>query len=174
MATSHHLLALVLLSCSSSPRDSAVDDLEGLRADSGTAPLALQEQDQVLSLIAADRRQFEAVEPGVFAARIGRRLRAELSTTGLLATAGGDTIGLATVAYGGRELGGSEPGEGGCAPGAETIGAACVRQLELDHGPLTEWWVSRADGLEHGWTIYEAPSAGPVAIAVRLTEGQLL
>ncbi|MBK9644256.1 MAG: FG-GAP repeat protein [Deltaproteobacteria bacterium] len=173
MASSRYLLAL-LLSCSPSTQGSGFEDIPGQRADSGTAPFALEEQDQVLSLIAADRRQFEAVEPGVFAARIGGRLGAELSTTGLLATADGDTIGLATVAYGGREIGGSEPGEGDCAPGAETLGTACVRQIELDHGPLTEWWASRADGLEHGWTLYEAPSAGPVAITVRLTEGQLL
>jgi hypothetical protein len=173
MASSRYLLAL-LLSCSSSTQGSGLEDIPGQRADSGTAPFALEEQDQVLSLIAADRRQLEAVEPGVFAARIGGWLGAELSATGLLATADGDTIGLATVAYGDRELGGSEPGEGDCAPGAETIGTACVRQIELDHGPMTEWWASRADGLEHGWTLYEAPSAGPVAITVRLTEGQLL
>jgi MYXO-CTERM domain-containing protein len=173
MAYPRSLLAFVL-SCSPSTQDSCFEDTPGLRADSGTAPLALEEQDQALSMIAADRRQFEAVEPGVFAARFGGRLGAELSTTGLLATADGDTIGLATVAYGGRKIGGAEPGEGDCAPGAETIGTACVRQIELAHGPLTEWWVSRADGLEHGWTLYEAPSAGPVAITVHITEGQLL
>jgi hypothetical protein len=74
MASSRYLLAL-LLSCSSSTQGSGLEDVPGQRADSGTAPLALEEQDQVLSLIAADRRQFEAVEPGVFAARIGGSAR---------------------------------------------------------------------------------------------------
>ncbi|MFT5685112.1 MAG: hypothetical protein ACI8RZ_006059, partial [Myxococcota bacterium] len=173
MAYSHYLLAFVLFS-SCSTLEPSVDGIPGQRAEPETASVALEEQGQVLSLIAADRRQFEAVEPGVFAARVGGLLGAELSATGLLATAGGDTIGLETVAYGGRRIGGSEPVEGGCAPGAETIGTACVRQVELDHGLITEWWASRADGLEHGWTLHEAPGGGPVLITVHLTEGALL
>lgn len=70
----------------------------------------------------------------MFTARIGGLLNAELTTTGLVATVGGDTIGLTTVAYGSRNVGGSDPTEGACAP--ETIGTACVRQVELDHGPV--------------------------------------
>ncbi len=46
--------------------------------------------------------------------------------------------------------------------------------MDLDHGLLTEWWVSRADGLQQGWTLHEAPGIGPTRITVQITEGAVL
>lgn len=43
---------------------------------------------------------------------------------------------------------------------------------ELDHGPLTEWFVNRPDGIEQGWTLEERPDgSGPLWIEVAVGGG---
>ena len=166
------LLATLLLSCAPQPDASTLDS--GLTEAASLVPQTLARPPDVLAKIAADRRQLEASGPGVYSAHIAGVLHAELSASGLLATADGDTVGLATVGYGARAVGGAEPELGACAPGSERVGTACVRQVELAHGELTEWWVSRVAGLEQGWTLYEPPADGQASIRVRITEGELL
>jgi hypothetical protein len=134
-----------------------------------------QPTSDLLALIATDRRQFEAAGPGRFTARLGFGLTAELTSQGLRATGREDNVALATVAYGSVEVGGAEPEAGDCAIGEEWAGeAACVRQVELKHGALTEWWVSRGHGLQHGWTLHAPLEDGPVSITVAVSRGEVL
>ena len=49
---------------------------------------------------------------------------------------------------------------GECRPdGAEDALGACMRRARIERAQLTEWWESRPEGLEQGWTV-EAPPAG--------------
>ncbi len=48
------------------------------------------------------------------------------------------------------------PQLGACALG-EPEEPGCVRQVELTDAGITEWWHSRADGLQQGWEIEAAP-----------------
>ena len=44
-------------------------------------------------------------------------------------------------------------------------------RVELNHGPLTEWFDNSAGGLEQGWTLLERPRGeGPVRIGVRAND----
>jgi hypothetical protein len=106
--------------------------------------------------------------------RIPGAFSAELTSEGLLAWHGDDELMLATTGYGAARLGGAEPSEGDCALGNERVGVRCVRQVELAHGDVTEWWVSRDGGLEHGWTLY-GPALGDVEILeIELRTGEVL
>jgi MYXO-CTERM domain-containing protein len=168
-------VALFALSCTADVDQIAVDVSDTgpllLVAPAASAP---QTSSTLLALVAADRRQFEAAGPGRFTASPRFGLTVELTAQGLRASAREDSVSLTTVAYGREEVGGAEPALGDCALGDERVDAACLRQVELDHGDLTEWWVSRADGLEHGWTLHAPPEEGPVAITVGLSQGEVL
>jgi MYXO-CTERM domain-containing protein len=174
--TSASILTLFALSCAA--------DLDAGRADLGDTGLlqlaatasspAPQPSPGLRALVAADLRTFQSAGPARFTTSPRFGLTAELTAQGLRASAREDSLTLTTVAYGGVEVGGAEPELGDCALADERVGAACVRQVELDHGALTEWWVSRADGLEHGWTLHTPPVDGPVSITVALSEGELL
>jgi FG-GAP repeat/Putative metal-binding motif len=168
MRTSASALALFALSCAA--------DLDEVPANAGdpAASAAPQHSSDLQALVAADRRQLQAVGPGRFTASPRFGLTAELTADGLRASSNDDTVALVTVGYGNVEVGGAEPELGGCAPDDERIDAACVRQVELDHGDITEWWVSRANGLEHGWTLHAPPEDGPVSITVALSQGEVL
>jgi MYXO-CTERM domain-containing protein len=139
-----------------------------------TSALAPQHASDLHSVVAADRRQFDAAGPARFTASPRFGLTGELTAQGLRASTTDDSVFLATVAYGNVDVGGAEPELGDCAHGAERVAASCVRQVELDHGDITEWWVSRADGLEHGWTLHAPPEDGPVVITVALSTGRVL
>ena len=56
------------------------------------------------------------------------------------------------------------PELGACAPGD----TACVPHLEYRRGALTEWWLTRSDGVEVGWDLAEAP-AGQDELALTLS-----
>jgi FG-GAP repeat/Putative metal-binding motif len=175
MRTSTSTLALFAFACAA--------DLDPLPVDlPDTGPLLLtaaatpapQHASGLLALVAADRRQFDAAGLGRFTASPRFGLTAELTSQGLRASAREDSVTLTTLAYGTVDVGGAEPELGGCALGDEQVDAACVRQVQLDHGALTEWWVSRAEGLEHGWTLHAPPAEGPVSITVALSDGEVL
>ncbi len=123
-----------------------------------------------ISEIRADRRQLQETSPGTFGATIPGVLAAELNAEGMLARHR-DELTLRTSSYGGLPLGGTEPTSGACA--LEQSGSDCVRQIEIDHGPVIEWWVSRADGLEHGWTLLEPPRDGDAWLDVEISIGEL-
>ena len=127
-------------------------------------------QPSAVHAIRADRRQLVQTQHGAFSARIHRVLTAHLDASGMRATHR-DQVSLKTVSYAGIPLGDAEPAVGGCAPGDERVGSDCVRQVELDHGPVVEWWASRETGLEHGWTLQEPPADGQVWLDVDLSQG---
>jgi MYXO-CTERM domain-containing protein len=168
-------LALFAFGCAAD-LDAAPADLPdtGPLPRAATAGSAPQHASGLLALVAADRRQFASAGPARFTASPRFGLTAELTTHGLRASARDDSVALTTVAYGNVDVGGAEPELGDCAHGDEQVDAACVRQVQLDHGALTEWWVSRAEGLEHGWTLHAPPAEGPVSITVALSDGEVL
>jgi uncharacterized protein (TIGR03382 family) len=175
MRTSTSTLALFALSCAADLDPVQVDLPDtGTLLPAATAASSTQHSSELLALVAADRRQLQAAGPGHFTAHPRFGLSAELTAQGLRASAREDSVFLTTVAYGNEVVGGAEPELGGCALGDERVAAACVRQVELDHGGLTEWWVSRADGLEHGWTLHAPPEDGTVSITVALSLGEVL
>ncbi|MFT5587191.1 MAG: hypothetical protein ACI9VR_004799, partial [Cognaticolwellia sp.] len=146
-------------------------------ADSATDPKALDRPAAGSEdWLAVESRQFAVQSLGVLVADIPGVLHAELTANGLLASADGDELILATVAYGRHGIGGAEPALGDCVPTGEKIGRSCAPSAALDHGLVTEWWTSSARGILHGWTLH-APSdpSRPIAelhLAVRT--GKLL
>ena len=167
-------LSVVLLIACAAEADNVPFDTGVQRPPSAAARVAPGPHSNVLAGVAADRHPFEATSPGVFTARLGGVLVAELSASGLGATSNGDRVALTTVGYGEEPIGSSEPVFGICAPNAGAVGSACVRPVALAHGALTEWWVPLAGGLEHGWTLHEAPVGDRVEIRVAFTEGELV
>jgi hypothetical protein len=59
------------------------------------------------------------------------------------------------------------PSLGACIEDMEEPGGDCVRRLEYGGAGLTEWWTSRAEGFEQGWTVEAAPpGGGPLVVSV--------
>jgi FG-GAP repeat/Putative metal-binding motif len=173
--TSASTLALFTLSCAAD-LDAVPADLpdSGPLRPADTAAPAPRHASGLLAFSAADRRHLRVAGPGRFTVSPRFGLAAELTSRGLRASAREDTLTLATVAYGGVEVGGAEPELGGCVFDDARVEAACVRRVALNHGNLTEWWLSRADGLEHGWTLHAPPDDGPVSITIALAPGEVL
>ncbi len=136
-------------------------------------------QPGTLARIAVHRAQFAPTAAGSLRSRVRLGMSAELDGRGLIAGAGSDELGLATVAYGGLALGRPEPELHDCAP-INPAASLCAAGAALDHGLLTEWWVAHAGGLRQGWTLHTPSVGGPiddpdiVVIEVAPTLGRLL
>ncbi len=111
---------------------------------------------------------------------LARGLDAELGEGGLVAHAGMDELGLATVSYGGLALAPIVPTLGSCVelgPAAGLDTDACIPTAELRHGPLTEWWANTPRGLRQGWTLHAPVELddrdADAVIALSLTAGTL-
>ncbi|HNC97731.1 MAG TPA: integrin alpha, partial [Myxococcota bacterium] len=132
--------------------------------------------------IAAEGRAFRPEGNGFLAEIPGMPVR--VGAQGLEAELGLTTVRMGLVALG-RE--GMEEGipAGAVALGECTeevdVSGACIPQVESDRPGLREWWRSRPDGVEQGWTLDQPPlGLGPLALVLRVEgaevegEGELL
>jgi hypothetical protein len=110
-------------------------------------------------------------------------LRAELDASRIQITplaAGGTlrrgagrwSVALQTVAWGRSgslvAVSGAYAAPGECRPdGVIDAFGECLRRAHIERPALTEWWESRPEGLEQGWTIDEPPpGAGPLVMEI--------
>ncbi|MFN7147658.1 MAG: FG-GAP repeat domain-containing protein, partial [Myxococcota bacterium] len=121
--------------------------------------------------IAAEARAFRPDGATSFAARTPV-LTARLGADGLTASArDGAELTLSFSAWGraGAEIpvGVAAPALGDCVPGEQDARGACVRRVERAYGEVTEWWVSRAQGVQQGWDVAAPPAGdGPLTLVL--------
>jgi hypothetical protein len=123
-----------------------------------------------------------ALEAGCPAQRLRARFEGEVVTVRvqgrgrapLHATAEDVEVSLGTVAWGrAGHLQAVSPGTfevGACTPdGRADAFGECLRRAKRGSEHLTEWWESRPEGLEQGWTIPSPPPGdGPLVIRVEI------
>ena len=144
----------------------------GVAAPSGPAPV--EQRAGLAFRLTAGHGTFVPTSPDTVGTRGLVGVRAEVGPGGLIATSGSDELGLSTVSFGTHPIGLTEPELRGCAPIAPP-GERCSAGVALDHGWLTEWWVSDPTGLRQGWTLHAPPgSDGAVALGLDVTAGALL
>jgi MYXO-CTERM domain-containing protein len=89
-------------------------------------------------------------------------------------TEDGPTVQLTLTSWGRQSLEPVAPApfeEGGPrADGAVDVDGTPLLRLMASHGPVTEWWENRAEGLEQGFTIARAPAGdGPLRLVLSVT-----
>jgi hypothetical protein len=89
-------------------------------------------------------------------------------------TEDGPTVQLTLTSWGRQSLEPVAPAdfeEGGPrTDGAVDVDGTPLLRLMASHGPVTEWWENRAEGLEQGFTIARAPAGdGPLRLVLRVT-----
>jgi hypothetical protein len=89
-------------------------------------------------------------------------------------TEDGPTVKLTLTSWGRQSLEPVAPApfeEGGPrADGAVDVDGTPLLRLMASHGPVTEWWENRAEGLEQGFTIARAPAGdGPLRLVLSVT-----
>lgn len=79
-----------------------------------------------------------------------------------------DTVGVRVVGFGRDTVEVSTPVApvlGACVADLVEPSGDCVRRIEYGVAGLTEWWASREEGFEQGWTVEVAPDgAGPLTL----------
>jgi MYXO-CTERM domain-containing protein len=89
-------------------------------------------------------------------------------------TEDGPTVQLTLTSWGRQSLEPVAPAdfeEGGPrTDGAVDVDGTPLLRLMASHGPVTEWWENRAEGLEQGFTIARAPAGdGPLRLVLSVT-----
>ena len=135
--------------------------------------------DEVGRRIAADQRRFTEISPGLIRARVGRT-QMEFGADGLLARHEHTVLQLRFSAWG-REsqvelVEPAEPRIGGCVPDQQKrADGSCLRQIELAHESLTEWWRCQPRGLQQGWLVHQPPPGDDLLVfEIQLEEAILL
>ncbi len=108
---------------------------------------------------------------GGFLAEVPERgLAGRFDADGAHLTLDEDSVSLRTVGVGRGEVEGAlpaAPGLGACIEDMNEPGGDCVRRLEYGGADVTEWWTSREEGFEQGWTVDAAPEGdGPLTMEI--------
>lgn len=122
-------------------------------------------QRQVVSRIATSEYRIRKTEPGWEASNRAQGLRAQWDEAGVSVrprTHDGAPVRLRVTSWGTQSLEPLGPAafrEGGPrADGAVDVDGAPLQRVVATHGPVTEWWENRAEGLEQGFTVERPPA----------------